>query len=188
VDDASTLINCVADENYSASSTSYGISVGVRSLVSKCVASNNFTTNATPTSTTGAGINAGSGSTVQECLVSGNKGDGIRLAEFGQVLNNTASDNGTGTGDGAGIHILGQRCRVEGNHVTGNERGLEVRAIRNLIVRNSARSNGSNYVIVAGNRTAQIVVPALNSSDITSANNGSSDGFTAVDPWANFSF
>ena len=32
------------------------------------------------------------------------------------------------------------------------------------------------------------IVPALNAADINGANSGSSDGFTNVDPWANFSY
>jgi hypothetical protein len=63
-----------------------------------------------------------------------------------------------------------------------------VEDIRNFIVRNSVRSSGSNYVIAAGNRIAQIVVPAVNAADIPHANSGSTDGFIGVDPWANFSY
>ena len=38
------------------------------------------------------------------------------------------------------------------------------------------------------NRIAQIVIPDSNVNDIANGNNGSTDGFTNVGPWANFSF
>jgi hypothetical protein len=41
---------------------------------------------------------------------------------------------------------------------------------------------------VAGNRIAAIVVPDTNTADIPNANSGSTNGFTGVDPWANFSY
>ena len=132
--------------------------------------------------------NSGAGASIQDCVASYNTGNGIRTADASKIVNNTATENGFETGNGAGIRVSGQKCRIDSNHVADNDRGIEVTGTRNLIVRNSSRSNGQNYVIVAGNRIARIVVPALNAANITDANNGSSDGFTDVDPWANFTF
>ena len=140
----------------------------------------------------GAGISAtvhdgGAGASIQDCVASYNTRHGIVTTGAAKIINNTATENGF-EGDGAGIRVSGQKCRIDSNHVADNDRGIEVTGTRNLIVRNSSRSNGQNYVIVAGNRIARIVVPALNTANITGANSGSSDGFTDVDPWANFTF
>ena len=105
------------------------------------------------------------------------------------ITGNMCGGNGALSGVGAGIHVTGLANRIEANNVTNNTRGIEASAgaTRNFIVRNTARTNEINYTVVAGNRIAQIVVPAVNSADI-STTSGSADGFTNVDPWANFSY
>jgi parallel beta-helix repeat protein len=185
-----TLNNCTARANGGSSSFSAGISVAGASTVTACTAAFNTSSNGNLIGSTGMGIAAGSGSTVRNCTVQGNKGDGIQAAANSQISGNTCDGNGAGNGSGAGVHVTGQANRIEANNVTNNTRGIEAStaAIRNFIVRNTARTNTNNYVIVAGNRIAQIVVPTANSADIANANSGSSDGFTNVDPWANFSY
>jgi parallel beta-helix repeat protein len=139
------------------------------------------------TPTTGMGFDIGGGSTIQGCTAGLNQGDGINILSDTVSRDNTCDSNGLG-GDGAGIHATSGANRIEGNNVVNNDRGLHVEAIRNFIARNTARTNTFNYIILAGNRVAQIVVPAVNAADINGANSGSSDGFTNVDPWANFSY
>lgn len=168
---ASTVTNCSA--MYSENS-----GIHASGVVSNCAADYNGSN----------GISADFNTTIKDCRANLNTGSGIRVFQACQVIGNTATRNGEGDGSGAGIHVTGRANRIESNHVSENDRGIDVDEQRNLIVRNSARSNGANYTIVAGNRIAQIVVPALNGAAITDANSGSSDGFTNVDPWANFSF
>ena len=184
-----TIINCTARANVS-SGTGYGVYAEGASTVIGCTSASNSSTGATPTA--GVGIHAGSGSTVKDCTVQGNKGDGIRVGANSQVLGNTCDANGNGTAgapvNAANIRMTGSANRVELNLVTNCDNGIVAEADRNFIARNTARTNTANYSIVAGNRIAQIVVPAINGAAIPDGNFGSTDGFTAVDPWANFSF
>jgi len=180
----STLKNCTARGNNSTSTSVQGILVDQESSVIGCTATDNLG----PDGSLNSGIHAKADSTVKDCTVQGNSGDGIFVTDNCQVIGNTANGNGTNASNNGGIRALGQANRIESNHVVDNDRGIQVDNTRNFIARNTARTNGDNYVIVAGNRIAQIVVVATNAADITGANSGSSDGFTNVDPWANFSF
>lgn len=188
-----TISECTATDNLVN-----GIVAGSGSAVSDCTAIDNAgdgivagagssVMGCTARSNEGDGISAAAGSTIRDCTATENTGDGIEVTEDCRVVENTCDGNGYLTGDGAGIRVTGQQNRIDSNLATDNDRGIHVTAIRNFIVRNSVRMSGSNYVIVAGNRIAQIVQPAVNSANITNANTGSTDGFTGVDPWANFS-
>jgi hypothetical protein len=184
-----TLSHCVATGNIGQSASSYGIEAGPNSVIVGCTAYANTTSNTTQTGLTGAGIHALDGSRIVDCVAGSNQGDGIVVSNRCYISGNVSDSNGA-NGDGAGIHATGSFNRMESNQVALNDRGIDVPTLngRNLIVKNSARSNTSNYVIKAGNRPAAIVVPTANANDIIDANSGSTDGFTGVDPWANFSY
>jgi hypothetical protein len=184
-----TLSHCAAKGNIGSGSSSYGIEAGPNSVIVACTAYGNQTSKGTPTGLTGAGIHALDGSRIIDSVAGSNQGDGIVVSNGCYISGNVADGNGA-SGDGAGIHATGSFNRIEANQVAFNDRGIDVQTLngRNLIVKNSARSNTANYVIEAGNRPAQIVVPAANANKITDANSGSTDGFTNVDPWANFSY
>ena len=151
--------------------------------------SNVTSTNATPTSATGMGISAGSSSTVEHNTVQGCKGDGIRVVGSCLVVDNTCDRNGDTTGDGAGIHATSTENRIEGNSVTGNDRGIDVAGSGNLIIKNTAATNTTAYQIAVNNRFGPIInitgagVAAQNIND-ASANVPSVLGST--DAWANF--
>jgi parallel beta-helix repeat protein len=100
-----------------------------------------------------------------------NTGDGIRVRDGCKVIDNTCRYNGFLAGDGAGIHATSSGNRIEGNHVTDNDRGIDVDGADNLIVKNSAAGNTSEYDIVANNKVGTI----------------STDPITAG-PWDNFDF
>ncbi len=102
------------------------------------------------------GIYANSGSTISGCTAYYNLGDGIQVSHNSRVADCTCNTNGHGTGDGAGIHATGQDNRIDGNNVTDNDRGIDVDLSDNLIVRNSASGNATNYDIAAGNDTGTI--------------------------------
>jgi parallel beta-helix repeat protein len=186
-DDRSTLTNCTASLNTSAATDSWGISAGVQCTISNCSVNGNLNTNGTPTNSTGGGILAGGSSTVSNCTVVGNKGDGIQIGSDARVIGNNCDSNGFGGGDAAGIHSTGADTRIESNNVTDNVRGIDVDAAGNLIIKNSASGNGTNYDIVASNRYGPIV-------DITAAGAAAVIGSSAADttttthPWANFSY
>ncbi|AQT66980.1 hypothetical protein STSP2_00118 [Anaerohalosphaera lusitana] len=108
------------------------------------------------------------------CLISDNTSrnnvkDGIYAGNDCTVKDNNCFNNGL-EGDGAGIRALSNN-RIQGNHVTGNDRGIDIDSTGNLIVQNSARSNTTAYTIVGGNTVGSIT------SDPTTAG-----------PWANFSY
>ncbi|MHC4575495.1 MAG: hypothetical protein ACYS76_15445 [Planctomycetota bacterium] len=91
------------------------------------------------------------------------------------VISNNCVANGWGVGNGAGIHaddVGSDDNRIEGNHVTDNDRGIDVDGTGNIIIKNTASGNaGDDYDIVAGNKVGTI------STDPTTAG-----------PWDNFDF
>jgi parallel beta-helix repeat protein len=139
-----------------------GISVGASSTVSNCHASGN----------TGDGIVALTGSAVTGCTVSANNGDGIEVDNRCRLEGNTCEGNGVEAADGAGIHVTGRGSRIDGNTVTRNDRGIDVDGGGNLVVRNDASLNTTNFDIVLGNTNAQMESPGPN--------------FILDRPWANF--
>jgi hypothetical protein len=138
-----------------------GISVGASSTVSNCNASGN----------TGVGIIASVGSAVTGCTASTNTSDGIVVDNLSTVQGNTCQGNGAGAGDGAGVHATGRANRLDGNMTASNDRGVDVDAGGNLVVRNDATNNITNFDIVPGNTNANVESPGAN--------------FILTRPWAN---
>ena len=71
---------------------------------------------------------------------------------------------------------------IDSNHVTGNDRGIDVDGTGNLVIRNSASGNAINWVIAASNKVG-VIVSAPNSVAISGDTGGTGVGST--DPWAN---
>jgi len=184
-----TVTHCTATANTSAGVFSAGILTGASCLVVSCTATSNLNTNGTPTTQTGAGIIVGTRCAVHGCSVSGNKGDGINAISDCIISDNAAAANGNG-GDGAGIHVTSNSNRIEANNVTSNDRGIDVSAAGNVIVRNTAGHNTTNYSIVAGNHYG----PIVDNTDETPANAPAATGNSAVGdfntthPWANIAY
>src|SRR6185369_5117075 len=129
---------CVIKDCAVFQNTLGGISAAGSSRISGCTVYNNF----------GNGIVTGF-STVENCIVNQNSGDGILVSGNASVLNNNCYNNGGLTGNN--IHATGSYNRIEGNHCTLANRGLKVDTSGNIIVKNSAGNNNTNYVIVANN-------------------------------------
>jgi hypothetical protein len=170
-----------------------GIEVGDASIVVACVANANGGTN------DANGVVAGGGCTIKDCTAASNNGNGCTIADntarankldgirFGSscgVTKNTCDFNGNG-GDGAGLHATGQAARIEGNHAIANDRGVDVDADRNVILRNTAGFNTTDYDIVINNKVG-VIVAAPNSGAISGSTGGAGVGTT--DPWANLSY
>jgi parallel beta-helix repeat protein len=132
-----------------------------------------------------SGFRVDSGSTISGCVSSANVGHGIELSGDCNAVNNNCSQNGFAAANAAGIYVNGVENRIEGNAVTFNDRGIEVANSGNLVIRNSARGNTINYVIVALNKVG-VIVSAPNSAAISGSTGGAGVGTT--DPWANISF
>jgi parallel beta-helix repeat protein len=185
----SSLRGCTARDNYSSASSSYGIYAGSGSTVVECSAYSNSHTNSPGTSVQGLGIYVGFGSTVKDCTAGYNEGDGIRIDGSCAASGNTCYYNGY-FGDGAGIYAF-SRNRIIGNHVSNNDRGIEVVSFKNTLGGNTAVDNSTNnYVIATGNSYGDIVD---NTGDGGSApahsGNGAAGGTISANnnPWANFS-
>ena len=133
--------------NSSARGNTTGI-VAIRGLVENSVGSAN----------TGDGIFV-SGGKVLNCIARSNTGDGIEALAESIVSGNVCSFNGAGAATGAGIHCTGDKNHVEGNNVFSNDVGIDVNDIgveNNVIVRNTASCNTSNYDIGVNNQAGTI--------------------------------
>lgn len=170
------LSNCLAANNMT-----FGISANIGNTLSNCTALFNLTdgisigqgstvTACTSRGNSGNGIVGGAACMVQQCTSSANLGDGILVSVDARVMNNSCD----GQSGGAGIHATSDDNRIDSNHVSDNLRGIDVDAGGNLIIRNSAANNTTDYDIVAGNSKAEVLTPG--------------DDFVATNPWANFSF
>lgn len=159
-------LGCVASGCTARNNTLEGIHAGAACVVVDCSAESNGD----------VGIFAGTGSTVKSCVAKENTSDGIKVTLSCNVLYNQCYRNGFQTGDGAGIHVAGSATdnRIEGNNVIDNDRGIDVDAAGNLIIKNSASGNTTNYAIT-GTQTIGPIITATGT--ITSKN-----------PWANFEF
>ena len=189
----STVTGCTAHSN-----TRDGISAGSGSTVAGCTArlnigngisasSSSTVTGCTATSNTGDGINVGISSTVTGCTARLNNGDGIQVDSDCRVTDNTCESNGFGAGNGAGIFATGGDNRIEGNHCTGADRGIDVDVAGNIIIKNTCAGNIINWVIAANNYYGPII---NRTGVVTAAVNGAAAAGTlaTTDPNANFSY
>lgn len=110
---------------------------------------------------------------IEGCTVSRNRADGILLADRSTAISNTCSENGALVGGyGAGIYCYGFESRIDGNHVSGNDVGIDAALpVRNTIMRNTATTNTFNYSIHPMNDFAPISTAAFGSN-----------------PWANIEY
>lgn len=193
--DSCSLLNCVASDNLvtdgirigqqsiARGCSAYGNELygeetcGLRasygSIIIDCTASDNEHESGASNALHGVGIHVLHESIVRDCVTTENSGDGISAGRTCLVADNISSYNAYDDGmNGAGIHVVGEGTRVEGNQVANNRRGIEVSSTDGLIIRNSAFQNGVNYDIAPSNHvgTIQTNMPAVGG------------------PWDNFSF
>lgn len=115
----------------------------------------------------GNGIETGSGSTIRNCTTRNNKQSGILVSDNCCVAANTCEGNrATVSADAAGIRATGSGNRIEANHVVNNDKGVVVDSAGNLIIKNSATANTTNYDIAGGNTKG----PTIGSGDISDTN------------------
>lgn len=167
-----SFINCSAVDNID------GFHVGANGVIEGCAASNNSSN----------GIEVGAGTVCVGNTVSQNGIHGIIAfdAPGGLIRDNVCRGNGLGTSIGAGIHVIGNDWRVEGNNCSGNRRGVSVQSVSNFITRNICSANsGANWNVVAGN-VCLVVNAATTSALINGSSGGTAPGST--DPNANFSY
>lgn len=172
----------------------WGLYTNYRSRVRACAASENgldgfvigetsAITQCTATANSGSGFVLRYGSTADECNAHGNLTHGIIVEGPGcQVRQCTSGDN-----QGAGISVTrpgegSRRNRIDGNHVYQNNIGifLSPGGSENLVIRNSATGNSTNYLIKDLSRTVGPIVDLTTGDDFLTAPH-------ANHPWANFS-
>lgn len=177
--DGATLVACTATGN-----TGTGIRVTNGCTISQCTGMGNtgngfvgifgnsyHACSAKANGVDGFAVN--DGNTIDTCTVKENGQDGIQVSRGNVVTNNSSTVNAF-TGPGAGIRALSIENRIEANNLIENTWGLRIESPGNLIIRNSASRNTTNYSIVPGNRNAQIIAPG--------------EDFVSTDPCANFVF
>ena len=150
-----------------------------------CMAENNTGALAANPALGGVGIYVFGHGLIQNCTLRGNSGAGIYVgvnSTTAKIINNVIVNNTL-----SGIQVAAGKNVIERNLVRGNSIGLNILTAGNLIIGNTAASNGTNYVIALSNRYGPIV-------DLTAAGaaavNGNSAASTLVttDPHANLSF
>lgn len=92
------------------------------------------------------GLSTGSG-IVRDCIASGNGGFGIRINNDGVVRECKCQGN-TGV---AGILATGNGNRIDANFVRSNGYGVDVLGANNIVFRNIASGNATNYAVAVGN-------------------------------------
>jgi len=156
-----------------------GIQVGQGCVVVGCTAVSNGT-NAAATSRDG--IKCSTAGTIVDCTAQNNQANGIATSQGSTVSRCTAS--GTFSD---GIEVTTD-CRVLENTCDGNgSGGIDVDAIGNLIVRNSASGNTTNYDIVANKRYGVVVDLTAVGPPLVSGNSAAST-LATTDPWANTAY
>lgn len=133
------------------------------------------------------GVYVEGGSTVTCCTARANTSQGFYINLGSTAVNNNALGNGTSIADGAGMIVSGADNRIEGNTLTGNDKGVRVESSGNIIIRNTASGNTVfNWDIVPGNAVAPIVSATTNAAAISGNTYTGSLGST--DPNANFTY
>lgn len=197
------VVDCSASNNRGPTGvmSSGGMYVDADCSVSGCTVSAN--TSPVSASTAGAGITCNAtGNRLDSCVIASNSGSGVILAGESSVracevaanaFDGIVTNNGSNTltenrcvKNNNGIHVQsGSACVVERNHLLDNTvNGLQIDSAVCFVYGNLARSNPTNYSIVAGNRVGQIVVAATNA-----AISGNSGGVAVTtDPYCNIAF
>ncbi len=182
-------------ENCSARQNQTGISLGLGALARGCSArqnsvdgfsalnGNSSIIDCSAVGNLQKGMTAAGGCTINRCNVSSNRTDGIAVTFSCLVFGNTCTFNGDVL-DGANIHATGANNRIESNHCTGADRGIDVDVGGNFIVRNTCSANTTNWDVVAGN------VCLVEQAGIAGAVLGNTGGVApgSTDPNANFTY
>ena len=159
----------------STDNTGYGIRGGTNTVLRDCVTINNS-----------SGIRVEQGSTVDRCVSSENAVHGIEATNACIISNNNCNLNGK-IGDGAGILILGTDNRIESNSCIRADRGIDIAAAGNIIIKNTCSGNTLNWSIAANNIFGPIIDRTAPASAAVSGNAAAST-LGSTDANANFTY
>jgi len=163
-------------ESVVANTNGYGIVVGTNSLVKNCVSGNNVN----------HGIRLiGQGGRVSDCVANKNN---IGISVDGDqctIVDNTCVGNKSAGIASGNLGVTSYRgCVIDGNHAADNfQRGFLVTGTDNLIVRNIAQDNATDYYISASNMVGTIV-SGVTATTIFGSSGGNLDA--TIGPWSNF--
>ena len=147
----------------SGSTTSHGIQAGNGTTVRNCITENNA----------GSGIVGPIGGAVRDCQSRNNGADGIQTGGNSTIIGNNCNDNAA-----MGINIVSRRSRIEGKNVEQNDTGIGGVGTKNIIIKNTAARNSTNFDIAADNGVGEII-------DVSSS---AGVPITSGNPWANFTY
>jgi hypothetical protein len=138
----------------------HGIIAGGGSVVRGCTSNDNDENGIWITGV----YNGEEGGIVADSIVFYNGKNGIRVDGGTLVTNNQCRGNDTDDSEGkAGIWVNGDRIRVEGNHVSVNDIGIDVDGNANVIVKNTViNSVTTNFDIAPG--TSNNFIPSFDIS------------------------
>jgi len=114
----------------------------------------------------GEGVYLDTGGRVEGCTAHDNGEEGIEVVSDSVLLHNSCTANGWAFAS-AGIFATGERNRIDGNTATNQARGIDVDMAGNLVIRNSASGNTTNYDISVGN----VVGPIVNAGNVATSSN-----------------
>ena len=120
--------------SHSASEQNTGAGFDVGGLITACTASNNGT----------AGIAMSFGGAVSNCNVSSNTQCGISVAGGCLVLESNVYSTRVG------IRATASRNRIDGNHITQNDTGVELQGTENFLFRCTFANNTTNLDVIGG--------------------------------------
>jgi parallel beta-helix repeat protein len=173
-----TVLNCTVSTN-----TGVGILGADNLVINRCVVTRNTGTgieldnNCTVANCTASlngtnGIDVILGCTIVDNSANQNSRDGIVVNARNRVFGNTATGNGSPAASGAGFFAFGVDNHLEGNNSVDNDIGFLIQGTFNLVVKNKASGNTTNFTIdLAQNREGPIVADPV-----------------GAQPWANFSY
>lgn len=144
-------------------------------------------TNCSAYSNTIDGIQGLGGNNIAGCTAFANVGDGIQCGSACLISGNSCTNNGSGAGDGAGIHATGNDNRIEGNNCVGADCGIDVDGSGNIIIRNTCSGNGVTWTIVANNYYGPIIARTGVATAAVTGETATSV-LASTDPHANFTY
>jgi hypothetical protein len=188
----SLISDCSADGNGTNSTgLSEGIFADVGSTISRCTSQNNTSILSGGLGDRGMGFRTQDRCTITDCTASRNRGHGFRIGSNSRVTGCTSIESGSGSTTSAGIYVTGSGSQIDDNQTNAADIGVQVIAAGNIIIRNTARGNGSNFTFVADNIYGPIIDRRIPSPVTTTALvNGSSATSTlgSTDANANFAY
>jgi len=193
----STVVGCTSDSNHlDGISVSFGSTVMNSSVVGNLyngitVGSDCTVRSCTSRRNDGNGISiisGASGVTVGDCTVGFNGIHGIVVGSASLVSRNNCAGNGRLNQFGCGILTAAASSnRIEENNVTGTPAGI-VTSAGNIVLRNTARGNLSNYQMSADSRYGPIINITAAGTPAAIGSGTYASTLASTDPWANFSF